>query len=120
MGLLEQVQEGGIRWPTLENQAQRLVEGLPVPAGKSLQITGAAAAAQDPQDCHQQQERLRVANPTTIAAIGDGLEVADQVIRNGLINCSRAGFGTGGRGGRWKWLWGWVEAIDRGLADGLE
>jgi hypothetical protein len=64
-----------------------------VPTGKSLQITGAAAAAQDPQYCHQQQEPLRVAHSTAVAAIGDGLEEADQVIRTSLIDCSRAGFG---------------------------
>jgi len=64
-----------------------------MPAGKGLQITGAAAAAQDPQHRHQQQEPLGVAHPTAAAAIGDGLEEADQVIRNSLIYCSRAGFG---------------------------
>jgi hypothetical protein len=32
-------------------------------------------------------------HPTAVAAIGDGHEEADQVIRSGLIDCSRAGFG---------------------------
>ena len=91
VGLIEQVKEGGIRRPALEIQAQGLVERLPVPAGKSLQITGAAAAAQDPQHRHQQQEPLRVAHPTAVATVGDSLEEADQVIRSGLIGCSRSG-----------------------------
>jgi hypothetical protein len=64
-----------------------------VPAGKSHQITGAAAASQDPQYCHQQQEPLGVASSTPVAAIGDGLEEADQVNSSGLIDCSRTGFG---------------------------
>jgi hypothetical protein len=73
MGLIEQVEEGGIRRPALEIQPQRLVERFPVPAGKSLQITGAAAAAQDPQHRHQQQEPLRVTHPTAVATVGIAL-----------------------------------------------
>ena len=64
-----------------------------MPPSKGFQITGAAAAAQDPQHRHQQQEPLWVAHPTAVAAIGDGLEKADQVISSGLIDCSGAGFG---------------------------
>ena len=89
----QQIEEGGIRWPALEIQVQRLVESLPVPAGKSLQISGAAAAAQDPQYCHQQQEPLRIAHPAAVTTIGDGLKEADQVISSGLIDCRRKGFG---------------------------
>lgn len=80
--------------PAFEVQAQRLVQLLSIQAGKGLQITGAAAAAQDPQHRHQQQEPLGVAHPTPVAAIGEGLEDADQVIRNSLIDCSRTGFGN--------------------------
>ena len=76
MCLIEQVEEGGIRRPAFEIQAQRLVQLLPMPPGKSLQITGAAAAAQDPQHRHRQQEPLRVTNPTAVATVGDGLGVA--------------------------------------------
>ena len=38
VGLIEQVQEGGIRGPALEIQAESLVQRLSVPPGKSLQI----------------------------------------------------------------------------------
>jgi hypothetical protein len=93
VGLIEQVKEGGIRRPALEIEAQGPVQRLTMPPGKGLEITGAAAAAQDPQHRHQQQEPLRVAHPTAVAAIGDGLEEVDQVIRCGLINCGGAGFG---------------------------
>jgi hypothetical protein len=96
-----QVKEGGIRRPALEIEAQGLVQRLTMPPGKGLEITGAAAAAQDPQHRHQQQEPLRVAHPTAVAAnsfgegfaYGDGLEEADQVISSGLIDCGRTGFG---------------------------
>ena len=53
MSLVEQVQEVGVRGPTLEIQAQRLVELLPMPLGKRLQITGAPAATQNAKDRHQ-------------------------------------------------------------------
>jgi hypothetical protein len=76
----------------LEIQTQRLVQRFTVPAGKSLEITGAAAAAQDPQHRHQQQESLGVAHPTAIASIWDALEEADQVISSELNDCSRADF----------------------------
>jgi hypothetical protein len=48
-----------------------------VPLGKSLQITGAAAATENPENRHQQQEPLRVADPTAIAAnsFGAGLRL---------------------------------------------
>jgi hypothetical protein len=48
-----------------------------MPASKGFQITGAAAAAQDPQHRHQQQEPLWVAHPTTVAAnsFGEGLRL---------------------------------------------
>ncbi len=38
VGLIEQVEEGGIRGSALVLQPQRLVEPFPVPAGKALQI----------------------------------------------------------------------------------
>jgi hypothetical protein len=36
--------------------------------GKTLQIHGAAAATQDAQDRHQQQQPLRVTDTSTLAA----------------------------------------------------
>ncbi len=96
VGLIEQVEEGGIGGPALELQAQRLVQCLPMPPGKSLQITGAAAAAQDPKHRDQQQEPLRVTHPAAVSPVRDGLEKTDQVIRCGLINCSRMDFGHWG------------------------
>ena len=77
MSLIEQVQEGGVRRPTLEIHAQRLVELLPMPFSKRLKITGAPAATQDPEHRHQQQEPLWVAHTTAKASVGDGLEKAD-------------------------------------------
>ena len=95
MGLIEQVEEGGTRRRTLEIQAQRSVEHLPVPLGERLKITGAAAVAQDPQRRQQQQEPFRVAHPAAVAAIGNGPDDADQVISSGLIVSSRAGCAIG-------------------------
>ena len=91
VGPIEQVKEGGIRRPALELQPQSLVQRFPVPAGKGLQITGAAAAAQDPQYRHQQQEPLRVTYPTAVTTIRDRLEEADQINRSRLIDCSEKG-----------------------------
>ncbi len=96
VGLVEQVEKGGVRRPALEVQAQGLVENFTVPLGEGLQIAGAPAAAQDPQHRDQQQEPLRVTHPTPVAAIGNGLEEADQIIRCGLIDCGGAGFGHWG------------------------
>jgi len=64
-----------------------------MPPCEGLEITGAAAAAQDPKHRHEQQKPLRIAHPTAVAAVGNRLEVADQVISNGLVNCGREGFG---------------------------
>jgi len=104
VGLVEQVEKGGVRRPALEVQAQGLVENFTVPLllrrslrlGEGLQIAGAPAAAQDPQHRDQQQEPLRVTHPTPVAAIGNGLEEADQIIRCGLIDCGGKGFGHWG------------------------
>lgn len=96
MSLIQQVEEGGVRRPTLEIQAQRLVQLLPVAFGKSLQITGAPAATQDPKDRQEQQELLGLAPPTAVATIGDGLEEADQIIGISLIDCSIWDLGHGG------------------------
>ncbi len=96
VGLVEQVEKGGDRRPALEVQAQGLVENFTVPPGEGLQIAGAPAAAQDPQHRHQQQEPLQVSHPAPKAAIGNGLEKADQIVRCGLIDCGGAGFGHWG------------------------
>jgi len=77
VSVIEQVQEGGVRRPTPEIQAQRLVELLPMPLGKRLQITGAPDATQNPEHHHQQQEPLWVAHTTAKASVWDGLEKAD-------------------------------------------
>ena len=96
MSLIEQVQEGGVRRPALEIQAERLVERLPMPPSKGLEITGAPAATQDPKHRHEQQKPLGVAHPTAVAAIRDGLEKADQIIGISLIDCSIGDLGHGG------------------------
>ena len=96
VGLVEEVEKGGIRGPALELQAERLIQRLTVPPGERLEIPGTAAATQDPEHGYQQQEPLRVTNPTAVSPVRDGLEEADQVIRCGLIYCSKTGF----------WHWG--------------
>jgi hypothetical protein len=80
----------------LEIQAESLVQRLSVPPGKCLEIPGTPAATQDPEHRDQQQEPLRVADPTAVAAIRDGPEEADQIIRRGLIACCREAFGHWG------------------------
>ena len=72
--LIEQVEKGGITGPAPEIQPQRLVQLLPMPPGKSLKVTRAAAATEDPQHRKQQQEPLWVAHPTAVAAnsFGEG------------------------------------------------
>jgi hypothetical protein len=96
VGLVKQVEEGGVRRPALELQAQRLVQRLSVPPGKGLEIPGTPAATQDPEHRDHQQKPLRVADPTAIATVRDGLEEADQIIQCGLIACSRVVFGHWG------------------------
>ena len=93
MSLVEKIDKGGVRRPTLEIQVQRLVERLPMPPSEGLEITGAAAAAQDPKHGHEQQKPLGVAHHPAVAAIRDGLEEADQIIGISLINCSIWGWG---------------------------
>ena len=93
MGFVEQVEKGGIGGPALEIQALSLIQRFPVSFGERLEITGAPAAAQDPQHRHQQQKPLRVTHPAAVAAVGNGLEEADQIIRRARIDCSVDGFG---------------------------
>jgi hypothetical protein len=50
------------------------------------------ATAQDPQDRNQQQDPVGVADPTAVAAIGDGLEETDQIIEISLIGCRISDF----------------------------
>ena len=59
-------EEGGLRRPTLEIPVQRMVELRPMPPSERLEVTGAAAATQYPQDRNQQQELLDVAHTTAI------------------------------------------------------
>jgi hypothetical protein len=47
--------------------------------GKTLQIPGAAAARQDAQDRHQQQQPLRVADASALAAFRQRLQEGDQI-----------------------------------------
>jgi hypothetical protein len=75
--------------------------------GKHFQIAGAAATTEDSEHRHQQQEPLRKAHPAEVTRVRNGLEETDQVIRCGLINCGRAGFGKPQRAGmrlreRWE------------------
>jgi len=76
-----QVEKGGIRWPALVVQHLRHVERFPVPTGKPLQITGAAATAEDAQHRHQREEPLGVTHPTPESTIRYGLEETDQIAR---------------------------------------
>ena len=93
MRLIEQVEERRIRGPALEVQAQRLVQRFPVPLGEGLQIPGAPAVTEDPEHRHQQQVPLRIAHPSPVAAIRDGLEEADQVGISAEINGRGSGLG---------------------------
>ena len=77
MNLVKQVEECVIRRPAFEIQAQRLVELLPMPFSKRLQITRAPAATLNPEHRHQQQEPLWVAHTTAKASVRDGLVKAD-------------------------------------------
>jgi len=88
---LEQVEEGGVAGCTAQLQIQGLAERLAVPAGKALQIPGAAAVAQDPQNRHQQQQPLGIADPAALTAFRQGLQKADQIGgRSGLEQGSGA------------------------------
>ena len=95
VGLIEQVEEGGIGGPALEIQVQRLVQGLPVPLGECLQITGATAVTEDAEHRHQQQEPLGITHAAAVAAVGNGFEETDQIDRYVLIDSGRVGF--------WHW-----------------
>jgi hypothetical protein len=50
-----------------------------MPFGKTLQISGAAAATEDPKDRHQQQQPLRVADASALATFWQGLQEGDQI-----------------------------------------
>ena len=67
-----------------------------MPPRKDLEITRAAEAAQDPKPRHEQQKSLGLAHPRAVAAIGDGLEEADQIIGISLIDSFIRGLGHGG------------------------
>jgi hypothetical protein len=54
-----------------------------MPAGKGLRITGAAAAAEDPQHSHQQPKPLRLTHHAAVAAIREAMRK--------LMRSSRAG-----------------------------
>lgn len=86
VGLIKQVEEGGIGRPAPEIQPQRLVQLLPGAVRKGLLST-------DIQNCHQQQEPLRVAHPAAVATIRDRFEVADKIDRYILIDCGEMGCG---------------------------
>ena len=92
-----QVEKGGIRWPALVVQHLRHVERFPVPTGKPLQITGAAATAEDAQHRHQREEPLGVTHPTPESTIRYGLEETDQIARSALIVCGVLNLGHGGQ-----------------------
>jgi len=92
-----QVEKGGVGRPALVVQPLRHVERFPVPTGKPLQITGAAANAEDAQHRHQQEEPLGVTHPTPESTIRYGLEETDQIARSALIVCGVLNFGHGGQ-----------------------
>ena len=91
VSLIGQVEKGGDRRPTLEIQAQSLVDPRAMPPSERLEITGAAVAARDPKYRNQQQEPLGVAHTTTIATIGDRLEEDYQIISISHIDGSICG-----------------------------
>ena len=82
------------------NASPSLVQMLPMPPGKSLEITGAAAEPKYLKHRQHQQELLVEAHPRALTAnsfgegfaYGNDLEEADQVSRNCLTDCSRKGF----------------------------
>ena len=78
---LKQVEEGGVGGCAAKLKTESRIEGHAVPAGKSLQIPGAATATQDSQDGQQQQQPLGIAHPTTLAALRKRLQKADQIRR---------------------------------------
>jgi hypothetical protein len=63
-----------------------------VSPGESLQIAGDELATQDPKQRHEEQEPLGITHPTPVASIRDGLEKANQIIRNTLIDYGGVGF----------------------------
>jgi hypothetical protein len=76
---LKQVEEGGVAGCLGQLQIQRGAECLVMPLGKTLQIPGAAAAAEDAQDRHQQQQPLGVTDPSALTALRQGLQEGDQI-----------------------------------------
>jgi hypothetical protein len=81
VGLAEKAQKGGVGGPAFQIQTQGQIEGRAVPTGKAFEIPGAAAAAENSKDRHQQQEPLGVADAASHASIWDGAENTDQVGR---------------------------------------
>jgi len=50
-----------------------------MPPGETLQIPGAAAAAEDAQDRHQQQQPLGVTHPSALTPFRQRLKEGDQI-----------------------------------------
>jgi hypothetical protein len=76
---LKQVEGGGVAGCLGQLQAQCSAECLVMAFGKTLQIPGAAAATQDAQDRHQQQQPLRVTDASALAAFWESLQEGDQI-----------------------------------------
>jgi len=76
---LKQVEEGGVAGCLGQLQAQRRAERLVMAFGKTFQIPDAAAAAQDPNGRHQQQQPLRVTDASALAAFWESLQEGDQI-----------------------------------------
>ncbi len=84
--VVEQVEEGGIGAPALEILSQSLGQGLPVPYGKSLQITGAETTTEDPGAPRTAAGTTAGTHSAAIATIQNSFDAACQIIRRGLIN----------------------------------
>ena len=76
---LKQVEEGGVAGCLGQLHIQRGAECLVMPFGKTLQIPGAAAAAEDAQDRHQQRQPLGVRHPSALPPLPQGLKKGNQI-----------------------------------------
>ena len=68
-----------LSYTTQRGATQSGSKRLVMTPGKTLEVPGAAAAAEDPQDRDQQQQPLGVAHPSTFTAFRQGLQEGDQV-----------------------------------------
>jgi len=76
---LKQIEEGGVAVCLGQLQIQGCGKRPVMALDKTLQISGAAAAAEDAKDRHQQQQPLRVAETSALAAFRQRLQEGDQI-----------------------------------------